>query len=101
MSVDLPAPFCPTSAWTSPASSEKSTSKRTRPPGKSLVMARISNSGAGPSGGRETSMVRGRALWLLGSAPGSLIVVHVLRGHDGQWQEVVRSFDLVLLVGQP
>src|SRR5580704_9410480 len=44
MRVDLPAPFCPTRAWTSPTPSERSTSCRTRPPGKSLEIPFIDRS---------------------------------------------------------
>ena len=46
VSVDLPAPFSPTSAWISPASSVKSTSLIAGTPRYSLVTLRISMSGA-------------------------------------------------------
>src|SRR4051812_42741232 len=36
--VDLPAPFSPTSAWTSPALSSKDTSRSARTPSKDLQM---------------------------------------------------------------
>src|ERR1700689_726780 len=39
MSVDLPAPFSPTSAWTSPVCTSKSTPRRARTPPKDFVMA--------------------------------------------------------------
>ena len=42
MSVDLPAPFSPSSAWTSPARRSKSTSSLATMPGKRLTMPRIS-----------------------------------------------------------
>src|SRR5437879_6855560 len=42
MRVDLPAPFSPTRAWTSPARSSKRQSRRACTPGKSLEMASIS-----------------------------------------------------------
>src|SRR3990170_7382073 len=43
--VDLPAPFSPTRAWTSPGNTSKETSSRARTPGKSLVMDSISSTG--------------------------------------------------------
>ena len=46
MSVDLPAPFSPTRAWTSPARRSKRQSRRACTPGKSLLMPSISTSGA-------------------------------------------------------
>ena len=51
MSVDLPAPFSPNRAWTSPARKSKLTSSLATMPGKLLTMPRISTadgtSGAG------------------------------------------------------
>ncbi|WP_244461190.1 hypothetical protein, partial [Microbispora triticiradicis] len=38
MSVDLPAPFSPTTAWTSPADTSRSTPPSTRTPRKLLPM---------------------------------------------------------------
>src|ERR1041384_4715540 len=45
ISVDLPAPFSPTSAWISPRSSEKFTSSRARTPAKVLVKPATSITG--------------------------------------------------------
>ena len=45
MSVDLPAPFSPTSAWTSPGRTSKDTPCRARTAPNDLVMARASSSG--------------------------------------------------------
>src|SRR5690349_19649081 len=56
MSVDLPAPFLPTNACTSPAATEKETSSSARTPGKSFTI--LSNSttslGAVPFIGSQT-----------------------------------------------
>src|SRR5579883_1474516 len=46
--VDLPAPFSPTSTWTSPARRSKSTSRSATTPGKAFVMPRISRSAGDP-----------------------------------------------------
>ncbi len=46
MSVDLPAPFSPTTAWISPALRSKSTSVRACTPGKAFEMPRMESSGA-------------------------------------------------------
>src|ERR1022692_142117 len=58
MSVDLPAPFSPTSAWTSPSRSSKETPFRAWTPAKDLVIPAASRSGMigedpGVSHGRE------------------------------------------------
>src|SRR5213594_528821 len=45
ISVDLPAPFSPTRAWTSPASTSSETSCSARTPGKDLEILLISRSG--------------------------------------------------------
>src|SRR3954469_14199864 len=45
--VDLPAPFSPRIAWTSPGRTSRSTSRRTGTPKKLFVMPRISRMGAG------------------------------------------------------
>jgi hypothetical protein len=45
MSVDLPAPFSPQIAWTSPAATVIDTSLSAFTPGNSLVMERISRIG--------------------------------------------------------
>ena len=42
MRVLLPAPFSPTTAWTSPRGTSKLTSERAATPGKVLVMCRSS-----------------------------------------------------------
>src|SRR3954470_3107394 len=42
MSVDLPAPFSPQMAWTSPRRTDMETLERALTPGNSLVMPRIS-----------------------------------------------------------
>jgi hypothetical protein len=47
ISVDLPAPFSPNSAWISPARTCKSTASLATTPGKSLVMPRISTARGG------------------------------------------------------
>ena len=44
MSVDLPAPFSPTSAWISPAARSKSTPSRAWTPGKAFEMPRMDRS---------------------------------------------------------
>src|SRR5687767_9402497 len=46
MSVDLPAPFSPINAWTSPGNSRKSTSCRAFTPGNSTEMPRMSTTGS-------------------------------------------------------
>src|SRR5271167_1380448 len=46
ISVDLPDPFCPISAWTSPARATRSTDESTRVPEKLFVRPRISRSAA-------------------------------------------------------
>src|SRR6476619_1265546 len=45
ISVDLPAPFAPQTAWTSPASAEKSTWSSASTPGNRRVSPRVSRSG--------------------------------------------------------
>src|SRR3954470_5453970 len=50
ISVDLPAPFSPSSAWTSPARSVKSTSCNARTAPKLLLIPRTSSSEAAESG---------------------------------------------------
>src|SRR5688572_12587265 len=50
ISVDLPAPFSPTSARTSPRPSEKSTPLSAAVPAKALLTARISKKGRGSVG---------------------------------------------------
>src|SRR5687768_10517284 len=49
MSVLLPAPFSPTTAWTSPTRASRSTSSKTGTPKKVLVMARIWRRGGAKS----------------------------------------------------
>src|SRR5215213_3641685 len=44
MRVDLPAPFWPSRAWTSPARTSRSTPSRARTPGNSLTMPVIASS---------------------------------------------------------
>src|SRR5262249_12798741 len=43
--VDLPAPFSPSSAWTSPTATVRETSSRARTPGYCLLIWRISSAG--------------------------------------------------------
>src|SRR3954463_16006252 len=58
ISVDLPAPFSPTRAWTSPGSSAKSTPARAVAPPKVLVMPSIRSRGASGMGhGGSVSLV--------------------------------------------
>src|SRR2546423_4324926 len=45
ISVDLPAPFCPSRKWTSPPATVSETSSSARTPGKLLEMPRISRRG--------------------------------------------------------
>ena len=45
MSVDLPAPFSPTTAWISPGSTLRLTSRLATIPGKRLTMWRSSTTG--------------------------------------------------------
>ena len=47
MSVLLPAPFSPQSAWTSPFSRSNDTRSSARTPGNSLVISTSSSSGIG------------------------------------------------------
>src|SRR6266446_2997288 len=64
MSVDLPAPFSPRSACTSPRRRSKSTRSFARTPGKRFVMPRSSRTGVSGSatvGGDSTERRRGRA----------------------------------------
>src|SRR5215218_1622028 len=49
ISVDLPAPFSPTSAWTSPRATANDTSSSATTPGQRLLTERASSTGA-PSG---------------------------------------------------
>src|SRR4051812_22431890 len=49
ISVDLPAPFSPTSAWNSPEWRSNVTRSSARTPGNRLEMPRISRRGAGMS----------------------------------------------------
>ena len=49
-SVDLPAPFSPSSPWIEPASTARSTSSSASVPGKRFVMPRIRSSGTRSSG---------------------------------------------------
>lgn len=46
ISVDFPAPFCPSRQCTSPASTSRSTPSRARTPGNCLTMPRIASSGS-------------------------------------------------------
>src|SRR5581483_1159504 len=48
--VDLPAPFSPSRAWTSPFRTVRETSSRARTPGYCLLMWRISRAGGAVSG---------------------------------------------------
>src|SRR3990170_2621851 len=50
MSVDLPAPFWPSSAWTSPDRTSRSTPSRARTPGNTLTMPDIASSGRPAAG---------------------------------------------------
>src|SRR5712692_142769 len=58
MSVLLPAPFSPTSAWIVPARTVRETPLRTRFPSYSLVMFRSSRPGAVMGAGSSRSAVR-------------------------------------------
>ena len=53
MSVDLPAPFSPSRAWTSPTRRSKSTSSLATTPGKRLTMPRSSTASGHASGVRR------------------------------------------------
>src|SRR5688572_6674091 len=66
--VDLPAPFSPTSACTSPGSSRKETLSRARTPGNLLVTSRASRTGACSFIDRVSSPLVGRVYVLLGVA---------------------------------
>src|SRR6267378_5296725 len=48
-SVDFPAPFSPSKAWTSPSRASKSTESLARTPGKRLVIERMATAGAAPA----------------------------------------------------
>src|ERR1700693_2470513 len=48
-SVDLPAPFSPRSAWTSPSRASKSTESLAKTPGKRLVIERMATAGDAPA----------------------------------------------------
>src|SRR5262245_44439591 len=58
ISVDLPAPFCPMSAWTSPARRHRLTSSSARTPGKLRPMPRACSTHAGS--GDMASILTGR-----------------------------------------
>src|SRR5690606_31837408 len=75
ISVDLPAPFSPRSAWISPARRSKSTPSSARVPGNTLVSDRtVSSVTPDPS---PLAQPRGRAA----AAPGSSIsVTQILAG---------------------
>src|SRR6185369_11211426 len=63
MSVDLPAPFSPISACTSPRRTSKETSSTARTPGKLLVTLRIANRVGGEDpGSSSTAMVAARVV---------------------------------------
>src|SRR5689334_492642 len=91
MSVDLPAPFSPMSAWISPGNSRKSTPSRATTPGKIFLMPVIFNcsamwapfSGGPPVSGRPTgrdSVLTGRQSFLgLLRGEGRLLGEHALR----------------------
>ena len=61
MSVDLPAPFSPTTAWTSPASTRRETSRLATTPGKRFVMPVSSTTGTTAGSGTRTSREGTRA----------------------------------------
>src|SRR5215203_501328 len=58
-SVDLPAPFSPTSAWISPARSSKSTPSRARAPANRLTMPSMRRRGS-PVIARSATLIRVR-----------------------------------------
>ncbi len=63
ISVDLPAPFSPTSAWISPGTTEKLIRSLAMTPGKRLVMSDSDTAGAVSGGG--CSMFAAVSTWLL------------------------------------
>ena len=60
ISVDLPAPFSPSRAWTSPGNSRNDTSSRASTPGNDTVMPRISTVG----GPRRRRTDRSSLVWV-------------------------------------
>src|SRR5712692_6779429 len=48
-SVDFPAPFSPSRAWTWPSRASKSTESLARTPGNRLVIERMASAGTGPA----------------------------------------------------
>src|ERR1044072_3079064 len=70
MRVDLPAPFSPMRACTSPGSSRNATSSSALTPGKLTHMSRISTTGAGGSSVKVDAM-------------DSLSVLAIRQGRDG------------------
>src|SRR5579863_6025705 len=58
MKVDLPAPFSPSRAWTSPASTSRSKSSRARVPGKRLVTPRTESRGGSDTAVRSRPRLR-------------------------------------------
>src|SRR5512138_3127404 len=57
ISVDFPAPFSPSSAWTSPGSSSKSTASFASTPGNCLVIPRISRTGPAALIARDSTVL--------------------------------------------
>src|SRR5712691_734582 len=74
MSVLLPAPFSPHSAWISPFSRVRETPSRARTPGKSLVMLRSSR--------RAIALLPGALL--LRQVAADVVELVVAVGHDGR-----------------
>src|ERR1700738_943604 len=62
ISVDLPAPFSPTSAWTSPARTSNVTPSSARTPGHVLTMSRRVSTGAGCAAAAVTALLAGVGL---------------------------------------
>src|SRR5215212_2392655 len=72
--VDLPAPFSPTSTWTSPARRSNATSSRATTPGNRLDIPRSSRTG----GGRLSDIM----------APGECCCILVIRNaHRDGWRD--------------
>src|SRR5439155_12322355 len=89
---DLPAPFSPTSAWTSPPRSSKRASLSACTPGKSLLIPSISTSGALTASGKTRPPRDWRGPSPVGDSPAPVSSLLVQQCRD------VRAVDVRLVV---